>query len=445
MRGILNKKRCLIIIVLGLLTMNLCLPLGNSSDGAEIVDLFIHTPTGESIVRYDNPVWIRGIWHYANITLNVEANKVSIIFYHGDTPLQIGDRDETNYYNWKYDHGSWWDVQHDSRYIENDYCDHDIDFYSFYIGIDQYAESGNWTLVVLIDDEQLLSKRVIVDKEVSSLVLRSVPVTLRVEPFTEDDFISEEKFIVENKGNVPLRLSINYGSYNNIFSTLDFNEILKVDQIRGYSILVHSKSSWKPGTITIKSGEVSVTGEIDYVIPPKNDVSLIPSNLSLGLGITVFIGHSGYELEQLANDIAFQYMKNLEIKLGETKDVFAYISGKGNITVDITSKNLKILKIFGKGVEVKTPFIVRSNNTSEYPITIQVRGIVANTTAFLYYYLEIGGKTQTYTTKINVGPPSSQVEDTTSIIMSITAMIVTICIVLSIVLIIQVQIKHRRK
>ncbi|MCK5260775.1 MAG: hypothetical protein KAJ44_01170, partial [Thermoplasmatales archaeon] len=266
---ILSKKRCLTLILLFVLTINLSSLITRSVNEVQVEDLLMYIPNSEPRSKYDKPVLIRGIWHYVNITLNSEISEVSIVFYYGETPLGSDDRNETNYYMWKYDHGSWEDLQHNSKYINESYCHYDSEFYSFYIGIDQYANLGNWTLKLLAYDEQLLSQQIYVDNAVTSIVLKSIPAIIEVEPFTEDYYISNEKFTVENKGNVPLRLSVSYGKYKNIFSTLDFIETLKPNEMRKYSILLHSRSTWKPGILTIKAGEASIRGHVQNIIPPK--------------------------------------------------------------------------------------------------------------------------------------------------------------------------------
>jgi hypothetical protein len=400
----------------------------------------MHIPNSETSSKYDKPVLIQGIWHYVNITLNSEISELTIVFYYGETPLDSDDRNETNYYMWKYDHGSWQDLQHNSKYINESYCHYDAEFYSFYIGIDQYANLGNWTLKLLAYDEQLFSQQIYVDNAVTSIVLKSIPVIIEVEPFTEDYYISNEKFTVENKGNVPLRLSVSYGKYKNIFSTIDFIEILKSNEMRKYSILLHSRSTWKPGILTIKAGEASVRGHVQNIIPPKEFVNLIGSNVSNGLPINIFVGRSGFTLESLVGDITFQYVKNLNIYYNDVKDIFTYISGNGDVTVNITGKNLDIIKIFSRGVEVTAPFTVKSINTSEYPIAVRVRSIMPNSIATLQYILEIGGEIKNFTTQIHIGS-SRPIDETTIDITLIMAIIIFIFIGY----LIYAQLKHRKK
>lgn len=435
-----SKKRCLAFILLFVLMTNLSSLTTSSVNEVQVEDLSMYIPNSEPRGKYDKPVLIRGLWHHVNITLNSEIGEVTIVFYFDETPLGADDRNETNYYMWKYDQGSWKDVQHNSKYINESYCRYDAEFYSFYIGIDQYANLGNWTLKLLAYDEQLLSQQIYVDNAVSSIVLKSIPVVIEVEPFTEDYYISTEKFTVENKGNLPLRLSVSYGKYENIFSTIDFIEILKPNEMRKYSIMLQSRSTWKPGILTIKAEEASVRGHVQNIIPPKEIVYLIGSNVSNGLPINIYVGRSGFALESLAGDITFQYVESLNIYYNDIKDILAYISGNGDVTVNITGKNLDIIKIFSGGSESAVPFMVKSMNTSEHPIAVRVRGIMPNSIALLQYILEIDGEIKKFTTQIHVGS-FRQVDETT---INIT-LIVVIIIFIAVVCLIYAQIKHRKK
>jgi hypothetical protein len=439
-----NKKKCVSTIIFFLFIINLLTFVTVGQDNVEIIDLSILVPNSQPRFQNDKPNWIRGIWNYVNITTIGETSDISIVFYYGDTPMNPNNRNETNYYEWEYDHGSWRDVQHTSNYLQEENCSYRTEFFSFFIGIDQYANLGDWTLEIFSDNDRLLIQQIFVDNAITSLTLKTIPVTFNVVPFSENDYHSEEKFTVENDGNVPLKLHIDYGTYDSLFSTLDFNELIKPDQTARYHILLHSRSSWGPGTLTFEAGDVSVIGEIIYLIPPKKIVSLIQSNVSIGLPINLYIGHSGYELEYLTEGVSFQYVRNIEIYYNEIREVFAYITGNGEIKVDISSENLIILDIFGDEEGVTTPFTIRSTNTSEYPISVRVKGILPNTTGYIHYDLDVEGEIKRYTTQIDIGSPKSLDYDLWNTTQIITVIIIGVILIL-IIYMIYAQIKHKKK
>jgi len=437
----LSKKHYFTIAVIALLTINFCSIIRSSGDVAQLTNLSIYVPNGESATRYGYPVLIRGIWHYVNITLDIEVNKLSIVFYYGNSPAV--EKDETNYYKWEYTQGGWNDIQHNFKYMEKNYCTHEMELYSFFIGVDQYAETGNWTMELSVNDEKLISKKVYVGKAITSLSLKSIPVTIRAEPFTEDYYTSEEGFTVENDGNVPLKLSVDYKNYRDILSTINFNEILKPGQTAKYSILLNSRSSWEPGELSIKAGDASVNADVLYIIPPKKAVNLIESNLSLGLPIIIEIGHIGYRLESLGGEITFQYPRSVDIYYDEVIEIFVYISGNGDVTININTANLKILNVISDGLEVELPFTIVSTNTSEYPIAIRVKGVRVNTTGYIYYDLETAGEHNSFSTTINVGT-YRPVEKSEYDIALIIEIIIISCIVIVITYMLYSQLKHKK-
>jgi len=86
---------------------------------------------------------------------------------------------------------------------------------------------------------------------------------------------------------------------------------------------------------------------------------------------------------------------------------------------------------------------VISTDTSEYVITVKIEAIRENKIGFLYYELETGGETQTFITQINVGPPSSGEQASSTV--PIMAIIVIVCILLVIGYMISTHMKHRRR
>ncbi len=262
---------------------------------------------------------------------------------------------------------------------------------------------------VSTNNELLISQPIYVENAITSLILKTIPVIFEVEPFSENNYISNDKFTVENRGNVPLKLSVSYGKYENIFSTLNLTEIHKPGEKKRYSILLQSRSTWNPGIKQIKAGEVMVKGELQNIISPKSIVYLISSNVSIGLPINIYVGRSGFIVEPLVGDIAFQHIDTIDIYYNEIKDIFSYISGNGSVIVNVSGKNLDIIKILSRGTEVTPPFKVESVYSSEHPIVVRVKGIMPESIALLHYTLEIDGEIEKFSTQINVG--SFRIED----------------------------------
>ena len=432
-------RNTLVIFILGLLLCNVFSTYISAQDTA-LIDITLHIPNGEIQNQYGKSMWIRGIWHYLNFSLDRKLNLVTILFYYSEIPSIPVKKNETNYYQWRFDNGAFEDNQYTNDFINKENCLQDEAFYSFYIGVDQSAAVGNWTLILSTDEQQILTQSIYVDNAVSSLSLKTIPVNIHAEPFTADIYYPEEDFTVENWGNVPLQLMVDFGGYADIFSTIHTDEILKQGQSKRLRILLNSKSSWPPSIRTITSDEMSVIGEVQHVIPPKNIVNLIESNVSIGLPIIIYVARSGYQLDSLPPNIIFQYIERVDLYYNEIQDIYVYISGEGVITVDIDSENLDVLKIISGTVEVQTPFIVNSIETAEHPIIVRVKGIMPNSTAYLHYNLEIDGDIQEFTTIVNIGSFQPREE-----IPIDTLLITVFFVIIVIIYILYTQMKHMKR
>jgi hypothetical protein len=425
-------------LILFLLIFNLILipPI----TAVEVNDISIVTPHGIPLRQFEKSVWIKGIWHQINVSFTTNPNHITLELYYGNTPLTGLFRNETNYYQWQYYNNEWTDAQYNQEYIQPSDCTITGTIYTFFIGIDQYAQTGNWTLKISSGTTEISLKKIYVTMAVASLGLKSIPVQFTVQPFTHDTYQSNEKFTIENQGNVPLQLAVEYGLYQSIFNTVDFERILRPEETKKYLIMLQSKKTWPPGILTIPSEEISIRGSIENVIPPRKFVSLIQSNISIGLPIIMRIGRSGYELQSLTEEIIFQYQKQITIDYGRETDVVSFISGNGLITIDITSKDLDIRSISSGESLVESPFLVNSVNTSEHPITVRIKGVMPNSTGFIYYSIDNGGELQKYTTKVEVGTFQSNNQPT-----DLLTIIIIIILVLIAVYIIYTQKKHKQK
>ena len=130
-----------------------------SSQATHVEDVCIN----ERHLTINNAVLVAGDFHYFDVTLSVKAEKICIIAYAADSLPECEDRSVANYYRWEYNHGVWKDISgHDSSYLLPSKCVRENDNYSFYLGIDQKANPGRWTIKILVDDAEVSSTSSIV-------------------------------------------------------------------------------------------------------------------------------------------------------------------------------------------------------------------------------------------------------------------------------------------
>jgi len=447
-----HKTHMVIFIVLFLAGVSPFLSVFASAD--DEVTINIHMIEETTRTRFDNPVIVAGILHFINVTVETQDFQELIIkFYEGSSIPDEEDRDETNYYEWKYDTNSqqWIDVkQYDGyTYINNSRCVKTNNIYSFCIGVNpnsisENLEYENWTLEVFKDENSIYSGTVVAEEPKIGIAKTHGDVILfYVDPFTNMTASGHDYFSVKNVGNIPIFINVDYESYDEILTVAGDTKITP-DNISTYYITL-SAESWKPSIIP-------VSGTISGKIPDHYILTTAPFTLPTSPGLnapklTINVGHGNYVVQPISDTyIVFQYREDLEMSEGEVKDIPVYISGEGVVTFDVRSnENLDILKVFdNQDAEVNTPLEITSTNTSEYNVTVRVKALRENTTGFLYYNLTIGEETETFITQISIGPPVSPAEETITLdIQIIIAILVIICLV--IVYVVYTQMKYRRR
>ena len=438
----MKRKTCMVLFIVLIAGSSSFLSVFVSAQNEETVK--IHMLGERTRTRFDNQVIVAGIWHYINVTLDAQdLQELNLKFYKGTTSIpNEEERDETNYYEWKYDKNNetpWIDVR---KYGEREYINITrstvtSDKYSFCVGIKDTLPSQptfyheNWTLEAYKDGDKVHSEKVVVEKPYVGIAKTHGDIIIfNVDPFTKMDVLGHDYFRIENTRNIPLIITINYGVSKDILEFLDYDT-----KISPYAativdgILIHSQA-WPPGKSDI---EGTISGEVpsSYIIP----VATVTFGTSIVLDapiLRIVAAHADYELiEEFPGDITFQYQKTLKMSEGEIKDITTYISGNGIINFDLRSENLTISKVFSEDNEVNTPFVISSANTSEHVVTIRVKAIRETSNARLHYVVEIGGEIYEYATFITVSPPQSSEEEVITLdFLIIIAIVVIICLVI---------------
>jgi hypothetical protein len=441
----------MIFIYVFILFFSIILPTGGADD---VVSLSIRMVGDEQQTRFDNPVFVTGVWQYVNITMDKSVDDLSVRFYKGIS-LPTGPKNETNYYEWRYQKNNaiiWDDISgYDAKYIKYDRCVNNNALYSFYIGtrdtmpnIVGYYE--NWTVEVAVGSTVLHSGGLVLEKPKTGVSL-SKPSSIKfyVDPFTIMDAQGDNFFKIGNIGNIPLNVTIDYGKYNDIEITDVNNEFLPSEIITHYAI-VHSRS-WPPG---IKRMNVQLNGSYrpSYFVDSNATVTLYTSFVIDVPELIIYVGHSNYRIDEIqGTQITFQFIEKLTMYEGEVRDITAYVSGNGAVTLDVWAdeKNISALKLYDGTTETRSPISFTSTNTSERTIVVTVEALSEGKIGILSYQVTSNGITKLYTTQITIGPPASHdTDDSTNpgLIMQIVVLIAVLLVVLYMII---SYIKHRKR
>ena len=450
----MHAKKYLIISALILVLM---MPFFSSTTAQDEATIEINMLGEEPQTRFGDPVIVAGLWHIVKITFEQQNfQTITLKFYNGDSIPSTEDQDESNYYEWKYDKTTqeWTEVsEYEYTYINLTNSQVTGNSYSFCVGVkdtlpDIVRFTQNWTLDVYADGGKVSSKNIVVEKPSLGLAkMHHDVVTFRVEPFTEetiakDDPSLDEYFIIGNPGNVPLDITVNYGSYNEIIDIANSGDKLPPDGKFNHFVTLNSQS-WKPGFL-------SIAGIVQGAIPENlmittGTFSFETSHTIDAADIEISVGRSDYTIQLIpGSNIVFQYEESLEMYEGQKRDLKVYISGEGTANLDVWADeiNVEILSISGRD-QTGAPLTITSTNDSEYAVTIRVEAIRENKVGEITYELEIDGKYYTYTTEITIGPPRE--EDSEAINLPASSILIGFVIIIVAGYMISTQIRHRRK
>ena len=432
------------------------LPISISVKADENVEISLHIP-GEKEQIYDGKlVLISGVWHYLNLTIANNPEEIKMVLYKGNTTPT--DKNFENYYEWKYVKSNpvqWEDLikYNNYSYINSTKCKKTNNQYSFYLGISNtlpnipyYRE--NWTVEIYYNEEKAYIENIFVEVPTSGLAnSHGGTIIFSIDPFTEMDSQGSDYFVLKNTGNVPLSISINYPKFSEFMEFTKYFEKISVSEKADYHLQVHSKS-WQPQRM---SDEGSGYGRIPNYLIIDDFKAMVILQTELGITIPVlyvYVGHSQYELVEIKDaGISFQYQRNIAMHEGEIENLQVFISGNGEAILDIWSdeKNVSIKKISTKKGQVNSPLTITSTDTEEYTITVTVEAIRENHIGKIFYNLDTGGNSQTFTTTIEIGPPIPINEQLVNYSTSSMMFVVIGVIIVVIIYIVVSQIKYKRR
>jgi len=425
-----------------------------TTSAADVATLSIRMLQGEQQTHFNNPVLVAGIWHYVNITMDQSVDELSLRCYKGIT-LPMGEKNETNYYEWNYNKNNaipWNDISgYGIQYIQPDLCKNTNTVYSFCIGTKDFMPNiigyyENWTIEISTDGTTVHSERVVVEKPKTGISLsKPSSIIFHVDPFTIMDAQGDNFFKIGNIGNVPLNVNFDSELYRDVEITDVNKKFLPAETVAHY-VTVHSRS-WPPG---IKKIDIQLNGSYprSYFVDTNATVTLYTSFIIDVPQLVIYVGHSNYRIDEIqGTGITFQYIEKLTMYEGEIKDISAYVSGNGLVTVKVWAdeKNISALKLYDGSTETNSPISFTSTNASERTIVATVKALGEGKIGILTYRVNSNGITKTYTTQITIGPPASPDEDIVGSPLSIMQIIVIIIVLLVVIYMIISYIKNRKR
>jgi hypothetical protein len=425
-----------------------------SISSAQDVTLSINMLHGEQQTHFTHHVLVAGIWHYLNITTDEGYTTLLLRIYKG-IMIPSGQKNETNYYEWSYDASTppFWtnENEYSVEYIQPALCQKINTQYSFCIGLKDFMPNivdyyENWTVEVSHDGTTLYSTPIVVEKPKTGISLsKPSSIIFHIDPFTIMDAAGDNFFKIGNIGNIPLNVSFDFQKYSEV-EINDVNTMMLPNQTITHYVTIHSKS-WPPGFKTIT---IELTGSYlqSYFVDTNATVTLYSSFIIDVPQLVIYVGHSNYKIDEIQGaGITFQYIENLNMYEGETRDITSYVSGNGAVTVQIEAdgKNISLIKLSDNGMDTSSPFSFTSTNTTERILKATVRALSEGTIGVLTYQITGNGLTETYTTRITIGPPKSTPEEENGGGFSIMQFVIIIIVLSVVIYMIVTYLRHRKR
>jgi len=449
----MRAKKSIIVL---LIVLSSLFPFLSNVTAADNITVNISMFGWEKQTNFNKQVIVAGIWHYVNISKsNQNMNEFTFRIYKGYSVPSSANRNETNYYEWEYDENEvtvWADINgYDADYINGDKCVKKGNVYSFCIGIKDtfpnivgYYE--NWTIEVYENGNKLDSEDIVVEKPTTGRsITNPSSINFYIDPFTEMTVTGDPYFKLGNSGNMPFYLDIENTDYDDI-EIDNINDRLLPDEVRTLYVLLQSKS-WPPGKISFDV-QLNASYPKTYFLDTNATVTLYPAFVMDVPTLQIYVGHSNYEIIEIENTgITFQYRKKLNMYEGDVKDIKAYVSGDGPVTLEIWAdeENVKLLKLLDGTTEKTSPITFISTISSERTITMTIEAISEGTTGVITYKLTTGGIPTLYTTEITIEPPESQKSESFAISLSPVQIIVIILVLVVVIYMLLSYSKHKRR
>ncbi len=378
-----------------------------------MVSLFIPSSSGVSIENFETHIigespltdtqgryrMVAGIWHQTDVYLDSSANSVDIEMRFGD----FSEKDTTNYYHWRYSYGNWSDVEY-GIYIDQGRCDRTGTLYSFFIGVDGKVNYGLWNLTIKADGKEIYASEIAVEKPKVGAEFHSADFMLWIAPFTSGIIDSKDKgqyLRIVDGGNTPLYYNITFSSFSDRINITGKKDVIHVKG-ETTQYIRFTADSWSPRIIKIK-GTVIAGGL--YRIPTGSTASLI-SEVGSTFPITVYVGHSGYELTE-ENGFTIQRKRQISLDYNAEAELKIFLTGNGTANIDIRGDNCTIKELIYRGEKKSSPFYFTLSQDHEENISIRFRADVPNVTARVVYDIQYKGNESAYFTDVKVGPAPS--------------------------------------
>jgi len=381
--------------------------------GAAVTTVEVSIPGEPARTADGSPLMITGLWHYVNVTLDVQTATVDLTLYEG--AVEPAEKNASNYYHWAKDAQGWKALHveelgypdsvvvtenpdgststHNFTYkqsISPSKCSVSGAHLAFYVGVHEMALKGDWTM-------DINGFQTVLELEGPDMGfgLSRPDYAFDATVGSDDKLGSDLSMTSRNLGNVPIKLSFSASHLEDAFRLTNGTKTLKVGEEGLHYLSFQPNGSWASLYLDVT---VKVWGSMLYTIPGQFSYA---HHIEHPVKVKVVLAREGLETA-IVGGVMFQYEKTLRIPAGKPHDVKVYATGSGDAGVTAVTDKLDIESVSVDGTVTSQPAAIPLNGT-EKVLALKVMPRTENIQGSIVYEASAGGETSFFTTAVEVG------------------------------------------
>ena len=397
----MKRRGVAAFLLMGIVVLPLIFASSPARSAAEVTDLEIKMPGEVPAYSGGSPVIVRGLIHNISFKLSQVSGNITLKMYYGT--FNSSSYSDKTAYQWSFNSTSnvWSDDLY-GRYIKAENCSVAGNVVSFHAGISTSAYTGVWSLSIYLNGDKIYNTTVSVTDYTVGLAVQSVNTVFTVSPFSSESRTAEYHVRVENKGNIPLKISVLFGDYQRLFTVTNASEPLHVGEKRDLYITLNS-IPWSPRV-------VNITGVVHPAVPEylvSEDTVTLSTVADQTFNLRIEVVRQGYNLVKIGNTMV-QYRDDITANYGDTVAVDMYLSSvnsTGEADLSISADLLNISSVMVDDKASDHDLTVQLTNDTERHVRILVIPEKPSTTAYLNYDVRdsLTSERDVLTTEIVVG------------------------------------------
>ena len=344
-------------------------------------------------------ILVTGFYHFIEIKFTSQPTNIELQFCKENS--DCGTQNQSRAYSWKYINNQFYGQKYGNiTYLDisRSYIQNFTLF--FYAGVHHNATPGEWKVKVFEGTMEKFRSKIYVERYTTlGVAISTADFHLRVDPFKIIENIStssEEYFRVTNNGNIPITVSVDFGTKNTFLRASNVNNLLLPGDTSYHNIYLNSQS-WRPETISF---EGTVYASITKYLPDEEGY-IIRANVASSITGIIEVKRSGYQLAITPIGVV-QYIDKITIQKNQPVKIGLYITSDiptRTLLFSAKELNVEVRSITYNSEIRKPPFGITVKNDTEEFVELEVNAPVDGVRGYVNYsFKDINSKIEAFVT-----------------------------------------------